>query len=454
MDFLTYVKEHQEGIIEEVKKLCKIESVLTTYDQTSSTPFGPGIQEALEYMLRLAKTDDFVVKNVKNHAAHIELGEGKDILGILTHLDVVPANKDGWTTPPFEPVIKDGKIFGRGTSDDKGPTIAAYFAMKFLKDLNVNFHKRVRLIMGTDEETKWRGIEAYFKTEEMPTFGFSPDATFPLIHGEKGIYTFNLEGTYANDSLIKFSSGERYNVVPSQAECELSIDLSEPFKTFLKYNDYRGEIKGNTYIVYGKTAHAMTPNKGLNAAFILADFLNQHLDNDYIKFIHDYLDFDPFGEKLGIDIKDDIMHNFTLNPGIFKYQKDEVMIGINCRYPNGFNLKATALKISNIAKKYKLKYIIQQNIPLHFVQQDDSLIKILMESYQKISNDTENIPYTIGGGTYARALNKGVAFGMVMPGRKEVAHQVNEHIFIDDLIEGTAIYMEAIYALTRKDVKI
>ncbi len=454
MDFLTYVKEHQQSIIDEVKKLCKIESVLTTYDNTSSTPFGPGIQAALEHMLSLAKKDNFVVKNIKNHAGHIELGEGKDILGILTHLDVVPAEKSGWSHLPFEPTIKDGKIYGRGTSDDKGPTIAAYFAMKFLKDLNVKFHKRVRLIMGTDEETKWRGIDEYFKTEEMPIFGFSPDATFPLIHGEKGIYTFDIQGTYADDALISFTSGERYNVVPNKAKCVLNIDLSKAFKDFLKYNNYRGEVKGNTYIVYGKTAHAMTPNKGLNAAFILADFLNQQLDNNYIKFIHDYLDFDPFGEKLGINIKDDIMHNFTLNPGIFRYSKDEIMIGINCRYPNGFNLKTTALKIANIAKKYNLKYIFQQNIPLHFVEKDDNLIKVLMESYQKITNDTEHEPYTIGGGTFARALDKGVAFGMVMPGRKDVAHQVDEHIFIDDLIEGTAIYMEAIYALTRKDVKI
>ena len=454
MDFLTYVKKHEQTIIEEVKNLCKIKSVLTTYDETSKTPFGPGIQEALDYMLSLAKKDDFIVKNVKNHAAHIEVGEGEAILGILTHLDVVPANDEGWKHPPFDPIIKDGKIYARGTSDDKGPTLAAYFAMKFLRDLDVEFHKRVRLIMGTDEETRWRGINAYFKTEEMPTIGFSPDATFPLIHGEKGIYSFDLDGEFKDDELISFYSGERYNVVPNKASCKLTIDLKEPFKIFLKHNDYSGEVRGDTYIVYGKTAHAMTPNKGLNAAFILADFLNQHIDNDYIKFIHDYLDFDPYGEKLGINLKDDVMHNFTLNPGIFVYDKHKVMIGINCRYPNGFNLKATALKVSNKAKKYGLKYTFQQNIPLHYVEKDEPLIQTLMEAYQKITNDTKNQPYTIGGGTFARALDKGVAFGMLMPGRKDVAHQVNEHIYIEDLLMSTAIYMEAIYALTRKDAKM
>ncbi len=453
MDFLTYVKEHEKEIIDEVKRLCKIESVLHEYDAESDTPFGAGIAAALNHMMDLAKKDGFIVKNVANHAAHIEMGEGEDILGILTHVDVVPGG-EGWSHPPFEPVIKDNKIYARGSSDDKGPTIAAYFAMKFLKALGVAFHKRIRLIMGTDEETQWRGIERYFRTEEMPTFGFSPDATFSLIHGEKGIYTFDVGGKFADDDLLSFKAGDRYNVVPSTAECTLKGDYEDAFKKYLKYNEYKGEIVGKRYIVHGKTAHAMTPNLGMNAAFILANFLFEQLDNPFINFIHDCLSFDPYGEKLNIDLKDPVMHNFTINPGIFRYDKETVLIGINCRYPNGFNLNATAQKISKALKKYGLNYTAKQNIPLHYVEKDDTLIAHLMEAYRKITGDEENEPYTIGGGTYARALDKGVAFGMVMPGRKDVAHQVDEHIFIDDLIEGTAIYMEAIYALTRKDVNI
>jgi len=453
MDFLTYVKEHEQQIIEEVKKLCRIDSVLDAYDPESKKPFGKGIQKALDYMINLGKKDQFVVKNVANHAAHIEMGDGEDILGILTHLDVVPPG-EGWTHGPFDPVVKDGKIIARGTSDDKGPTIAAYFAMKLLKQLDIQFHKRVRLIMGTDEETSWRGIERYFRTEEMPTFGFSPDATFPLIHGEKGIYTFDLTGEYEQDDLVLFKAGERYNVVPSTAECVLNGDYEVAFKTYLKHNGYKGEVIGNRYIVHGKTAHAMTPNLGVNAAFVLANFLNEQLDNDYIKFIHDFLSFDPYGEKLKINLKDPEMHDLTVNAGIFKYDKTGAFIGVNCRYPNDFNVKGTALKVSNAAKKHGLAYEQKQNIPLHYIEKDTPLVKHLMDAYQKVTGDYEHDPFTIGGGTYARALDNGVAFGMVMPGRKDVAHQVDEHIFIDDLIEGTAIYMEAIYALTRENIKI
>ena len=455
MDFLTYVKEKEKQIVEEVKKLCRIESVLTEYDPQSETPFGSKINDALHHMIALGKKDGFVVKNVLNHAAHIEHGEGEDLVGILTHLDVVPASPERWTYPPFEPTLKDGILYGRGTSDDKGPTIAAYFALKFLKELNVKFYKRVRLIMGTDEETRWRGIAKYFETEEMPTFGFSPDATFPLIHGEKGIYVYDVKGEFHDDALLRFTSGERYNVVPDYAEAVLSIDLKSSFKKFLKYHGYDGEITAdNTYVVRGKNAHAMTPNLGVNAAFILAKFLGQHIDNPFINYINDQLSFDPYGEKMSIDMKDDVMGSLTLNAGIFMYDKEGSRIGQNIRYPQGFNLKSVAQKLSNTASKYGLKYEFGQNMDLHYVGKEDPLVEKLMESYRKVTYDNENKPYTIGGGTYARALKKGVAFGMVMPGRKDVAHQIDEHIYLDDLIEGTAIYMEAIYELTRKDVKI
>jgi len=399
-------------------------------------------------MLKRAKKDGFVTKNIRNYAAHIEHGEGDDLLGILCHLDVVPVG-DNWTNPPFEPTIKDGKLYARGSMDDKGPTMAAYFALKFLKDLDVTFNKRVRIILGTDEETAWRGINEYFKTEEMPTIGFAPDASFPLIYGEKGMYTFDIEGKYLEDGIIEFRSGERYNVVPDYAEAILEVDLKDSFKKFLNYNNFKGEVKDNKYIVYGKNAHAMTPNLGVNAAFILATFLAEHFDNPYINFIKDKLSFDPFAEKLGINFNDPEMKEFTLNAGIFKYNKNEVMIGVNCRYPKNFDFEASEDKVKKALKTYKLDYKFKNNNPIHYVDPNDELVKSLMESYQKVTNDLDSEPFTIGGGTYARALDKAVAFGMVMPGRKDVAHQVDEHIFIDDLIEGTAIYMEAIYKLTR-----
>ncbi len=448
MDFLSYVKENKERLIERTKHLLRFKSVLDHFDPNSSAPFGEAINDALTWFLKMAHDDGFVTKNIEGYAGHIEVGEGEDLLGILCHLDVVPPG-EGWSHDPFDPIIKDDKLYARGSMDDKGPTMAAYMAVLFLKELGVEFHKRIRIILGTDEETGWRGIREYFKIEEMPSIGFAPDASFPLIYGEKGLYSFDLEGQYQNDELVEFYCGERYNVVPDYAECILNVDLKEPFMQFLAYHGFEGEIKGNKYIVHGKNAHAMTPHLGVNAGFILAQFLNENINNPYIRFIQEKLSFDPYAEKLGIECFDEETKHFTLNVGIFRYNQDQVLLGLNARYPRNYDFEDSEEKIIKKAKKYKLSYRLKTNMPPHYVDPNDDLVKVLYEVYKTYTGDTQSKPFTIGGGTYARALDKGVAFGMMMPGRKDVAHQADEHLFLDDFIISTAIYMEAIYRLTR-----
>lgn len=448
MDFYQYVLNNKHLIIDTTKELLKIPSVLTEFDPNSEFPFGEAINDALHFMLDLAHDDGFVTKNVNNYAAHIEFGKGKDILGVLCHLDVVPVG-DNWTNPPFSPVIKDGKIFARGSSDDKGPTMAAYFALRFLKELGIEPNKRVRIILGTDEETSWRGINQYFKTEEMPSIGFAPDASFPLIYGEKGIYTFDVTGYIDESELLTFTSGDRYNVVPDYAECTLSIDLKEQFEKYISFNNFKGEIVDNKYIIHGKRAHAMQPNLGMNAAFILADFLNQNIQNDFIKFICKKLCFDHLGEKIGIDHHDPEMKEFTMNPAVFEYADKAFKIGVNCRYPNGWDKEQATEKITAATAKYDFVFNLLSDAPVHYIPKDDALVKTLHEAYIKYTNDTESPLITIGGGTYSRALTHAVAFGPMMPNRKDVAHQVDEYFYVEDLLTATAIYMEAIYQLTK-----
>lgn len=450
MDFSQYVEANRELIIQKTKELLSIPSVLMEYVPESETPFGEEINKALYYMLDLAKEDGFVTKNIKNYAAHIEYGTGKDILGVLCHLDVVPTGDvSKWTTHPFTPTIRDGKIYARGASDDKGPTMAAYFALKLLKESGFEPNKRIRIILGTDEETGWRGIREYFKTEQMPTIGFAPDASFPLIYGEKGIFSFDITGTQSGDELISFNAGDRYNVVPEYAECTLNVDLEEEFNKHISFNGLKGEVKNGVYKVYGKSAHAMQPNLGINAAFILAEFLSKHIDNDFLKYINEFLTFDHLGEKLSINHNDPEMKDLTVNAAVFKYNKDEVKIGVNIRYPKGWDKDSAFMNMQASAKKYNFKFNALGDSPVHYVDKNDPLVQTLHEAYVKYTNDTETELLTIGGGTYSRALKKAVAFGPTMPGRKDVAHQVDEFLFVEDLLTATAIYMEAIYQLSK-----
>jgi succinyl-diaminopimelate desuccinylase len=401
-------------------------------------------------MLDLAKEDGFITKNINNYAAHIEYGSGEEIIGVLCHLDVVPTGDvSKWTNHPFSPTVRDGKIFARGSSDDKGPTMAAYFALKLLKEIGFVPSKRIRVILGTDEETGWRGINEYFKSEEMPSLGFAPDASFPLIYGEKGIFSFDIYGKAEDEALLSFKAGERYNVVPEYAECTLSIDLEESFLKYLEFNELKGEVVDGVYKVYGKSAHAMQPNLGVNAAFILAEFLNQHIENDFIKYICEYLTFDHLGEKLSMDYNDPEMKDLTVNTAIFEYNEGEFRIGVNCRYPKLWDKDSAILNISASAKKYHFKHRIVSDSPVHYVDKEDDLVKTLHDAYIKYTGDTETELLTIGGGTYSRALTKAVAFGPSMPGSKDVAHQVDEFIVVNDLLTATAIYMEAIYQLAK-----
>lgn len=450
MDFNQYVQNNKELILSKTKELLSFPSVLDTFDPTSETPFGVEINNALQYMIDLGKEDGFITKNINNYAAHIEYGSGKEIIGVLCHLDVVPTGDvSKWTNHPFSPTIKDGKIFARGSSDDKGPTMAAYFALRFLKEIGHVPNKRVRIILGTDEETAWRGIAKYFETEEMPEVGFAPDACFPLIYGEKGIISFDVTGKANGEELLTFEAGDRYNVVPEYAECTLSVDLSEEFTKHLSFNGLKGEYVDGVYKVYGKSAHAMQPNLGVNAAFILAEFLNKHIDNNFVKYICEFLTFDHLGEKLNIDHNDPELKEFTMNAAVFEYGEDEFKIGVNCRYPLGWDKDSATINLDASVRKYKFKYKILSDSPVHYVDKNDPFVKLLHDAYIKYTGDTETELVTIGGGTYSRALNKAVAFGATMPGRKDVAHQVDEYLHIEDLLTATAIYMESIYQLTK-----
>ncbi len=448
MDFYAHVLEHKDELIKRTKQLLAIPSVLDRFDPASETPFGTAINDALQFMLEMAKDDGFITKNINNYAAHVEYGSGKEILGVLCHLDVVPTG-DGWTYGPFEPTIADGKLYARGAADDKGPTMAAYFALKLLKDLGFAVNKRVRIILGTDEETEWRGIGEYFKTEQMPDIGFAPDAMFPLIYGEKGIFTFDVTGKTTDTDLITFTAGDRYNVVPDYASCTLRKDLKEEFTQYLAFHGLSGEIDGDKYVVHGKRAHAMQPNLGVNAAFILAEFLQQHIDNAFIDYICEYLTFDHLGEKLRIDHYDDEMKEFTINPAVYEYNKNSFKIGINCRYPKEWDKDSAKINLDASAKKYHFKIHYLGDKVVHYVDKNDPLVQTLYDAYVKYTGDTEHEPITIGGGTYARSLDKAVAFGPMMPGRKDVAHQIDEYLFVDDLLKATAIYMEAIHQLTK-----
>ena len=460
IDFKQEVLNHKEDLLKDLFDLLSVRSILGT-DITEETPFGSGPREALDLILSFGKRDGYKTKLVENKAGHIEVGQGEELFGILGHVDVVPVVEADWTSHPFKPEIRDGKIFARGSLDDKGPTMAAYYAVKLLDKLGVKWNKRVRVIVGSDEETGFRCVEAYFKHEEQPASGFTPDAMFPLVYAEKARATFDHklkfvseDGQY-NYKLVKFNGGQVLNMVIASAKAELegdSADIKEKFENFLAQEKLEGEVEvGNTIklTLKGKAAHGSTPQYGINGATKLAEFLSTlGLDNNgknFVDYIVEKLANDPFGEKLGINYADDEMGEATYNYGILEYDLERKIgvVSTDCRHPKKFDLvgRLNGIKVNNIDIE------VTSTKEAHYVPKDDELVTTLMDVYRKHTGDTKNDVFVLGGGTYARCLKKGVAFGLLFPGKQDTMHQANEFLEIEDLLLATAIYAEGIYKL-------
>ena len=460
IDFKQEVLNHKEDLLKDLFELLSVRSILGT-DITEETPFGSGPREALDLILSFGKRDGYKTKLVENKAGHIEVGQGEELFGILGHVDVVPVVEADWTSHPFKPEIRDGKIFARGSLDDKGPTMAAYYAVKLLDKLGVKWNKRVRVIVGSDEETGFRCVEAYFKHEEQPASGFTPDAMFPLVYAEKARATFDHklkfvdeDGQY-NYKLVKFNGGQVLNMVVASAKAELegeASDIKEKFENFLAQEKLEGEVEvGNTIklTLKGKAAHGSTPQYGINGATKLAEFLSTlGLDNNgknFVDYIVEKLANDPFGEKLEINYSDDEMGEATYNYGILEYDLERKigLVSTDCRHPKKFDLvdRLNGIKVDNIDIE------VTSTKEAHYVPKDDELVTTLMDVYRKHTGDTKNDAFVLGGGTYARCLKKGVAFGLLFPGKEDTMHQANEYLEVEDLLLTTAIYAEGIYKL-------
>ncbi|MBS4208625.1 dipeptidase PepV [Bacillus sp. FJAT-50079] len=468
IDWKAEVVKHQEELLADLQGLLRIKSVLNEENATKDAPLGKEVKAALDYMLALGKKDGFAAKNVGNVAGHLEMGAGSDLIGVLCHVDVVPEG-DGWSVDPYGAEVKDGKMYARGAIDDKGPTLAAYYGMKIVKKLGLPLTKRVRMIIGTDEESDWRCVDRYFQEEEMPGMGFAPDADFPIINAEKGIADFDLickneqiDVQDAHVTLLSFTAGRRYNMVPDYAKAVLDLQrdhtkIMQRFDSFLETQQLTGSyhVESGYFVIElnGKSAHGMEPDQGKNAGLLLANFLSTiELDSNGKIFIQAAIRFffgDSRGRALGVQYQDEITGELTINVGVMSYnEQDGEKFGLNMRYPVTFKLEEGLKEVKNKAKEMGYSVANLKDSKPHHVPENDPLIQTLKKVYEMQTNEPAKL-IAIGGGTYARSLTSGVAFGALFPGRPDVAHQKDEYIELEDLFKATAIYAQAIYELAK-----
>lgn len=461
MNWLEKAQERQQEMIKDLQALVRINSVLDESTATEQVPFGEGPLKALNWMLEQGKIQKMNVVNMANKVGYIEMGQGEEMVGILCHVDVVPAGSD-WVHEPFGAEIEDGKLFGRGAIDDKGPTMAAWLAMKMVQDAGITLSRRVRLIVGSDEETGFRCVNHYMANEEIPTLGFAPDADFPIINAEKGIAetTYRQMNVKDNDEQLRsFHAGHRINMVPDFATAivkNVSSQIKEQFEAYLVNENVIGEITNDnsntfTLIIKGVSAHAMEPNNGVNAAIKLATFLVNHLETpvskQFVDFIVKGFGTETRGHALGLAYNDEMSGDTTLNAGVVEYEAGRIgEVRVSMRYSVSYDFEKSIEQGKQALEGTGFELIIDDNSEPHYVAPEEELIQKLSAVYERNTGEKAEL-LAIGGGTYARELPNGVAFGMLFPGEPDIAHQHDEYVIIENLVKAAAIYADAIIEL-------
>ncbi|MCD8201209.1 MAG: Sapep family Mn(2+)-dependent dipeptidase [Clostridia bacterium] len=389
-------------------------------------PFGKDVAEALKAYLSLAESFGFETHNYDNYAGEVIFGEGEEF-AILVHLDVVPAG-NGWVHDPFGGEIdeKNRKIWGRGTVDDKGPAIMSLYALKALRDEGFVPSRKIKLICGCNEETGWACLDHYNKVAHMPDEGISPDADFPVLYAEKGILHIKVCFDLGKTSFSELSGGTRANMVCDLCTVKAEADEDKLKKYGLTYED-------GLVVSRGVGAHGSTPDEGKNAIAPVLLYLG-------LKDIHDLL----FTEKIGLKDLEDETGKLTLSPDIVSQEGDKIFVTCDIRYP------ATMKKedILKIIHNHKLDYeITNEQAPL-YNDKNGKLITTLCAVYNEYTGKNLE-PIAIGGGTYARALKCGAAFGPEEAEDDKVMHQAEEYISFDKVERCFNIYKTAIERLTK-----
>ena len=459
-----WIESHTRELLDDIKRLCSVPSVKGKAEE--GKPYGDGPYRSLNLGLSIADQYGFATRNYENYVGAADFDPTLPrYLDILAHTDVVPAG-EGWTvTEPFEIIEKDGRLYGRGTSDDKGPLMCALYAMRALKETGIPLTKGVRLIMGADEECGSSDIRYYYGIEPEAEMTFSPDGDFPLINIEKGMFHGTISKTYeeekATPRILSLDAGLVINAVPQKAILKFEgLDLSsgevkQAMEEIQEQCQVICQVTGEDEItVVGASAHASTPETGKNAglaAILLAAKLPL-APSEALSCLKKITDLFPYGvtdgSGIGIKMSDAESHDLTCTLDLFHMDPVSMEFRFDSRTPvmaNQENCQDVAIRVIQEAGFDCVDFSM---IPPHVVPADSPFVKTLLKSYETVTG-LKGECIAIGGGTYVHDIKNGVAFGAVMPGIDTRMHGADEFFDIDNIVLATKIFAEAIQNLCK-----
>lgn len=450
-----YIDEHFQETLKDIQKIVKIKTVKE--ESTNGAPFGLGLKKGLEETLKIAKDLGFKTVNLDNYIGYAEFGEGKEYIGVLGHIDVVPEGEHSkWSVPPFSGEVVGKNMISRGVLDNKGPIISALHSMKALKECVPTFNHRVRIIFGTNEESGDEDIKYYLSKEKAPKYAFTPDGQFPVVFSEKGIYTFSFKDSFLKEktSILDIVGGTRSNVVPEEAKVLLKKDLSEKIiKELEKFKDTPCKFEVSEkescleVICKGIPAHASSPQRGVNPITWLFRFLNRVTPEEdslkrFVNFMDKVVGIETDGSGLSIETKNEETGDLTLSCGIAKIieeKESSIYVKFNIRYPVTTDEKKLDTTLDKIGRENNVEFVKENhNAPLYFPK-EHPLVEKLQKVFKDVT-DRDDKPVALGGGTYAKLMPNTVAFGPNFKEFRGNPHGFDEKMDIDMLKQGMLMY--------------
>ena len=454
-DISSFVSRNEENIVRDISRLVSIPSIEGPAEP--GAPFGREPKRALECALKIAAELGLETCNCEDRIGYASVGEdhGQGYLATITHVDVVPAG-DGWEADPFTLRETDGFLLGRGVMDDKGPSILCLYALKYLKDAGIPLRYPVRALLGSNEETNMKDLDHYLAHYPAPLFCFSPDADFPLINGEKGIYHALLRSVHRAGNVLEMTGGVAANAVPAKAS---ALVRAERLESTAHVTAEPAEPGLWRLSAVGISGHASMPQGTVNAIGLIVSYLleNRIPDSEelpYFQFLaklHQASD----GSGLGLESEDGRFTALTAVGGKISTSEDGILTQtIDVRYGTTMSGEKITGILRSQAGSCAEVTVLNDAVPF-YLSPENPAVQACIESYNRVTGENAH-PFTIGGGTYARHFPNAAAFGPEHPERPYPAfcgpiHGVNEAAKKADFMEALEIYIQALLRLEALD---
>lgn len=456
-----WVLNNEKGLLDTAMDLIRIRSV--SGPREGDYPYGAGCARVLERAMEIGRNMGFEVQNHEYHCASLLYpGRTEREIGIFAHLDVVHEG-EGWSTDPYEPVLRNGWLFGRGSADNKGPAAAALYALTYLKEHGIVLNHRIRLYLGGSEEAGMEDIKYYTAHYPAPEFSFTPDASFPVCYGEKGILTGEFSRALPDGAVVSFEAGVASNSIPSSARVLLRGVSLEQAREWINALENRESFcaenreEGICVAAFGRSAHAAFPEGAdsaavkLAAALIQAPFVTQEEREAFRLICQGFGGY--YGEGMGVAFEDKLSGPLTLAGGMVRTENGRLIQNFNMRYSICADREWIQKTLRQSAGAYGWETDWMEDDGPCVIDPESRTVKELTRICCQVTG-IEMEAYSMGGGTYARRLPNAIAFGPGIRGQKKPCppghgggHQPDECVKVENLLNGTEIYIRSLLRL-------